>query len=263
MSNRKFFMAFPVTLLILLSVSMIPSGAKAEMKLRPFTSDGCSLVPDGNLSDLEKWRPCCVAHDKIYWLGGTNLQRQKADYGLGQCLRDHGMSTLESLAWVGAVRAGGGPLTGQSWRWGYGWYEIRDYGPLKAEELALAKPYLELFNLPIPIAQAPLIAGLLGLPDSTCLENIYDYLFTSQTNGMNKQIKPKMVSALRDHLGIQAFQVFLAECPGGYLTFQMNTDITQGIQGIKACSADQVYWKVEVVGTCKDIIKPYQGAKVD
>ncbi len=71
MLNRKFFIAFPVTLLIFSSVGLTSSQSRAEMKLRPFTSDGCSLAPDGTLSDVEKWRPCCVAHDKIYWLGGT------------------------------------------------------------------------------------------------------------------------------------------------------------------------------------------------
>lgn len=95
------------------------------------------------------WEACCVAHDRLYHAGapaGTgagasfNL-RLSADTALRQCVQQTGEERAASLAaeygisesdvrrlydgladiLYRAVRIGGAPCTGLSWRWGYGW----------------------------------------------------------------------------------------------------------------------------------------------
>lgn len=43
--------------------------------LKPFTSDGCSVFPDGTLKEKDLWLSCCIEHDRAYWLGGTHKEK--------------------------------------------------------------------------------------------------------------------------------------------------------------------------------------------
>ena len=79
-----------------------------------FTTDGCSLWPDGN------WVDCCVAHDIAYWCGGSCDDRKDADEALQRCIRDQGRGALGTTMYVG-VRLGGLPWSPAPFRWGYGW----------------------------------------------------------------------------------------------------------------------------------------------
>jgi hypothetical protein len=38
--------------------------------LKDFTSDGCSLFPDGTIINRAKWCECCLRHDIAYWRAG-------------------------------------------------------------------------------------------------------------------------------------------------------------------------------------------------
>jgi len=95
------------------------------------------------------WEGCCVAHDRLYHEGGaTGLDakasfaaRRAADEQLRQCVIRIGEDRLDALSadyklsrdevsrlyrtiadvMYRAVRFGGGPCTGLSWRWGFGW----------------------------------------------------------------------------------------------------------------------------------------------
>jgi hypothetical protein len=95
------------------------------------------------------WAICCVAHDRLYHAGaptGADAAasfdaRLKADEALRQCVRQAGGDRVAGLSaeyglseddvrllydglaqgMFGAVRIGGAPCTGLSWRWGYGW----------------------------------------------------------------------------------------------------------------------------------------------
>lgn len=106
--------------------------------LRPFTSDGCSMSPDGIPGSKIKWLDCCVRHDIAYWLGGTSGQREEADKALRGCITDKGFHTIGEIYYRG-VRLGGGPERNTSYRWGYGWNRLRPYASLKEEELAQAE----------------------------------------------------------------------------------------------------------------------------
>ena len=81
---------------------------------QPFTTDGCSLWPNG------AWRACCIEHDVRYWCGGPNWQRRKADYLLRECVRQHSSALNADLMYIG-VRFGGARLLPFPWRWGYGY----------------------------------------------------------------------------------------------------------------------------------------------
>ena len=50
--------------------------------LKPFTSDGCSVFPDGNLEQQSLWVNCCIRHDLAYWKGGTYEERLASDQAL-------------------------------------------------------------------------------------------------------------------------------------------------------------------------------------
>ena len=104
-------------------------------ELKPFTSDGCSAFPDGNLAQRELWLACCIAHDLAYWQGGTFTQRKAADGRLAQCVANTGEAAIARLMLAG-VRVGGTPYLPTRFRWGYGWPYPRGYKALTPDELA-------------------------------------------------------------------------------------------------------------------------------
>ncbi|MCC6138076.1 MAG: hypothetical protein IT287_05550, partial [Bdellovibrionaceae bacterium] len=96
-------------------------------KIKPFTSDGCSVAPDRPLVPWgNSWAHCCVAHDLTYWRGGSVEERKKSDRELVSCInkvvgqQDSNPSSLGWTYWLG-VRVGGAPGSRHPWRWGYGW----------------------------------------------------------------------------------------------------------------------------------------------
>ncbi|MHB8846345.1 MAG: hypothetical protein ACYC7L_16545 [Nitrospirota bacterium] len=116
-----------------------PAGAE---DLKDFTSDGCSLFPDGTISDRDKWCECCLKHDIAYWRGGTEAERRRSDEELRACVLERtGDKALAETMFLG-VRAGGHPVFPASYRWAYGWPYGRGYRPLSAEEQELVRAKL-------------------------------------------------------------------------------------------------------------------------
>jgi protein tyrosine phosphatase (PTP) superfamily phosphohydrolase (DUF442 family) len=100
----------------------------------PFTSDGCSLFPDGTIKDRTKWCDCCLEHDKAYWQGGTADERKNADKILRDCVLERTRDkNLAETMYLG-VRAGGHPAFPAWYRWAYGWPYGRGYKPLTDSE---------------------------------------------------------------------------------------------------------------------------------
>lgn len=115
--RRVVHLAEPWSLLaVCVSVSLPPpwvavmSGAEPT---KPFRTDGCSLWPDG------PWRGCCVAHDRLYWRGGSPAQRLAADRALRDCVARGGHKRIAWLMYAG-VRFGGSRWFPTWFRWGYG-----------------------------------------------------------------------------------------------------------------------------------------------
>jgi len=103
-------------------------------ELKAFTTDGCSMFPDGTYQQNELWLSCCTAHDIAYWQGGTFEQRLNADQELKSCVAKVGQPEIAQLMLMG-VRAGGTPYLPTSFRWGYGWSYPKLYGELDDEEI--------------------------------------------------------------------------------------------------------------------------------
>jgi hypothetical protein len=97
-------------------------------KLRDFSTDGCTLFPDG------EWRICCVKHDLLYWRGGSRAEKTAADHGLKECVAEHGFPETGEAMLLG-VLVGGAPEFPTAWRWGYGWVVNRRYNSLDDEQI--------------------------------------------------------------------------------------------------------------------------------
>ena len=110
------------------------SMAAESVTISPFSTDGCSLFPDGTLKNKTLWQACCIEHDKAYWQGGTYKERKTADEALGKCVASVGQLKTAKLMQQG-VRVGGSPYWPTPFRWGYGWSYIRGYKALTISEL--------------------------------------------------------------------------------------------------------------------------------
>lgn len=107
--------------------------------LKDFTSDGCSLFPDGTIGDRAGWCDCCLRHDIAYWRGGTEQERKMADEELRACVLERTRDkALAETMYVG-VRAGGHPVFPAWYRWAYGWPYGRGYKPLTEDEQAMTR----------------------------------------------------------------------------------------------------------------------------
>jgi hypothetical protein len=114
--------------------------------LRDFSSDGCSLFPDGDFNNRKQWCDCCLEHDIAYWRGGTARQRLDADQNLRACvLRTTGNNVLADMMFAG-VRLGGGPIFPNWYRWGYGWNYGRGYAALNPAEAETADALLNRYR---------------------------------------------------------------------------------------------------------------------
>lgn len=122
-----------IKILLLAALTSISITTHADT-LKPFTTDGCSMFPDGNLIDDSKWVKCCIRHDLAYWKGGAESDRIKADDELQQCVEALGDKTISSVMRLG-VKIGGAPVYPTWYRWGYGWPYSRGYKSLSKEEL--------------------------------------------------------------------------------------------------------------------------------
>jgi hypothetical protein len=118
--------------LLLCTLLFVAPTVKSD-SLKPFTTDGCSMFPDGTYHQQSLWLNCCIQHDLAYWKGGTEQQRLAADQSLEQCVSQVGEPEIAKLMLAG-VRVGGSPYFPTSYRWGYGWSYQRGYKPLSDEE---------------------------------------------------------------------------------------------------------------------------------
>jgi protein tyrosine phosphatase (PTP) superfamily phosphohydrolase (DUF442 family) len=138
--------SFRTALLTLLTALVLswpgPFDAQAA-DIRPFTSDGCSLFPDGTIRDRTKWCDCCLSHDIAYWQGGTADERKKADEALRDCVRERTKDKALAETMYLGVRAGGHPAFPSWYRWGYGGNYGKGYTSLSDEEKQQVRKLLD------------------------------------------------------------------------------------------------------------------------
>lgn len=141
--------------LAVLALLLASTGAASSGALRDFSSDGCSLFPDGDLRARTQWCDCCLAHDIAYWRGGTAAERERADAGLRECvLAGTGDRALAEMMFQG-VRLGGHPAFPTWYRWGYGWDYGRGYKPLADGEQRTAAQKIERYWREFPTGYCP------------------------------------------------------------------------------------------------------------
>jgi hypothetical protein len=134
MPTQLCFYSKTFLLMLIYVLLLVSPTSKAESSLlKPFTTDGCSVFPDGTLAHKELWLSCCTAHDLAYWQGGTYEERLQADQALEICVTQVGEPRIAKLMLAG-VRVGGTPYLPTSFRWGYGWPYPRLYKALSDEE---------------------------------------------------------------------------------------------------------------------------------
>lgn len=114
------------------------AGCASQPRLRPFTTDGCSLFPNGTSDEKDLWLNCCEKHDYQYWKGGSKEERLKADLALRDCVAAVGKPEVARLMLKG-VRAGGTPYLPTPFRWGFGWPYLRGYKQLTDAEKKLVE----------------------------------------------------------------------------------------------------------------------------
>jgi hypothetical protein len=121
-------------------------------ELAPFTTDGCTMFPDGTLADATRWQHCCITHDFAYFAGGPESARQAADRALQSCIASESNAALADLVYAG-VRLGGTPALPTPWRWGYGWtYDpLNGYRTVPADQASAAAAAIAAYRAhPIP-----------------------------------------------------------------------------------------------------------------
>ncbi|HWR71561.1 MAG TPA: hypothetical protein VN604_00155 [Nitrospirota bacterium] len=125
----------PLSLLFVCAFFLLLCGGNASAAgLRDFTSDGCSLFPDGTIKDRTKWCDCCLQHDIAYWRGGTEAERKQADEALRDCVLERTKDKVLAETMYLGVRAGGHPAFPTWYRWAYGWDYGRGHQPLNEDE---------------------------------------------------------------------------------------------------------------------------------
>lgn len=102
-----------------LRCGLASTDSEATPDITPFTTDGCSMYPDGG------WLECCIAHDIDYWCANPRTTRAAADRALKVCVAEHSNAFNGQLTYLGTRLFGHGALP-FSWRWGYGypWLDI-------------------------------------------------------------------------------------------------------------------------------------------
>lgn len=146
-----------------------------ENRLQPFSSDGCSLFPDGfPYKNENMWLKCCIEHDVAYWQGGTSQQRQEADQQLGVCVGNKAAAALGVMMKWG-VRLGGNGSLPLSWAWGYGWTFQRGDAPLSESEKS--KVEIELSKIDVEskdlhIVSPPVLRQKKSVTGDFCLDKV-------------------------------------------------------------------------------------------
>ncbi|MFZ5524896.1 MAG: hypothetical protein ACOY9D_12560 [Pseudomonadota bacterium] len=113
---------------------LLASGCAIASDLNEFTSDGCSLFPNGTWEDRYIWCDCCFNHDIAYWRGGSEDERKEADKTLQACALDRTGSKALAETMYDGVRFGGSSVFPTWYRWGYGWKYGRGDKPLTEKE---------------------------------------------------------------------------------------------------------------------------------
>lgn len=122
--------------------------ARANVELKEFYTDGCTLFMDNYPKHKEKsWRHCCVIHDLRYWYGGNKSEKDQTDLDLKACVEKSYSAFLANLMYRG-IRIGNSSPIKHKTHWGWGWVEKKPaYFNLTEEETQYVKTKFETLDL--------------------------------------------------------------------------------------------------------------------
>lgn len=135
--------------LLILSLDIALAG-----QLTDFSSDGCSLFPDGTPTEQTLWCDCCFIHDIAYWQGGNRKQKKQADEALRECILEKTYSRLLANTMYYGVALGGSPAFPNWYRWGYGWRYGRGFKSLNQYEKSRVKEKLQQYRESTPKSES-------------------------------------------------------------------------------------------------------------
>ena len=125
MKNLKF--------LALITLFITSPAIRAEIALKTFETDGCTLFLDGTFSKPGLWKHCCTEHDLRYWFGGSTKDMDETDLRLSACVEKVAGNYWAQTIYSG-VRAGHHSPIKNKYRWNWGWATPREYKELSAAE---------------------------------------------------------------------------------------------------------------------------------
>jgi hypothetical protein len=120
------------TLSLLLFLALSPI-LKAELKLKPFETDGCTMFVEGTKEKPNLWKHCCVEHDLRYWFGGSESDMDTADLRLKSCVQKVAGDNWAALIYNG-VRVGHYSPIKNKYYWSWAWSVKREKVALNSEE---------------------------------------------------------------------------------------------------------------------------------
>jgi hypothetical protein len=110
--------------------------------LKTFKTDYCTYFFNGTLSSPELWKDCCIAHDLDYWVGGTEVDQQKSDKRLQQCIADKGVPWVGVIVYRG-VRLGHHSPIKNKFHWAWGWEKKKHFEALSKKNITYIKTVLD------------------------------------------------------------------------------------------------------------------------
>lgn len=126
-------------------MTLAPS-LKAELRLKPFETDGCTMFADGTYSKPALWKHCCTEHDLRYWFGGSESDMDATDIRLRSCVEKAAGPKWAKVIYTG-VRAGHHSPVKNKYQWNWGWSTPREKKPLTPAEVGYVITELKELNL--------------------------------------------------------------------------------------------------------------------
>ncbi len=129
-------------IICLFALLLTAPSLRAEIKLKTFESDGCTLFADGTFSRPGLWKHCCSEHDLRYWFGGSESDMDASDLRLRACVQKVAGENWALMIYSG-VRAGHHSPIKNKYQWNWGWTVPREKRPLTAAEVDYIKTELK------------------------------------------------------------------------------------------------------------------------
>ncbi len=190
--------------------------AQATSTLEPYRTDGCS-VPKG--FSRETWTDCCTAHDFSYWMGGSLIDKRRADAQLVSCISSKGIASRFAAKIFELL-----PERFSKNHWGSKWHPARPNQELTEGEIKQVEQYMPSFDLKLPIVK--------NLTGHSCRNIIIQKVNFATILSSQDRLTCFDLKLLNQHSKLNEQLVYSDRC-GGY--FLVTTDgPTQDLQSIEA-----------------------------